>query len=100
MEEVPQTGEPGHLKFLRRLVTVLTTVMIVGFVVLIGFLVTRFPKTASLPLPDQITLPDGSTPVAFTRGPDWYAVVTQDNEILIFGLDGALRQTIAVTPKP
>jgi len=77
--------------------------MIIGFVVLIGFLITRFPDTTAsqpLPLPDQITLPDGSHPVAFTRGPDWYAVVTQDDEILIYGLDGELRQRIAVTPGP
>lgn len=73
--------------------------MIVGFVVLIGFLVTRFPGTGTgaPPLPDQITLPDGTRPVAYTQTADWYAVVTDNDEILIFGHDGDLRQTIKVT---
>ncbi|MEL7115236.1 MAG: DUF6476 family protein, partial [Pseudomonadota bacterium] len=57
MEDAPE-GEDSTLKFLRRLVTTLTIVMIVGFIVLIAFLVTRFPDTAPLSLPDQITLPD------------------------------------------
>ena len=85
------------LKFLRLLVTVLTTVMIVGFIVLIGFLVTRFPDRAELSLPDQINLPDGSTPVAFTRAADWFAVVTGEDEILIYNLAGGLRQRISLT---
>ena len=96
MSEAPEIEEPGSLRFLRILVTVLTTVMIVGFIVLIGFLVTRFPGGASLTLPDQIVLPDGTKPVAFTQTADWYAVVTGGTEILIFNLDGSLRQTIAI----
>ena len=48
-------------------------------------------------LPDQITLPDGTRAVAFTVGTGWYAVVSQDDEILIFSrATGALLQTIAV----
>lgn len=71
--------------------------MIVGFIVLIGFLVTRFPGTdGSLLLPDQITLPDGTRPVAFTQTADWYAVVTSDDEILIYGRDGGLLKRIDV----
>ncbi len=99
MDENPQIGEPGHLRFLRLLVTVLTAVMIIGFVVLIGFLVTRFPGTGTiaLPLPDQITLPEGTTPVAFTQAADWYAIVTGSDEILIYSLDGDVMQRIAVT---
>lgn len=70
--------------------------MIVGFIVLIGFLVTRFPGAASLPLPDQIVLPEGTKPVAFTQTADWFAVVTGDSEILIYNLDGSLRQTVSI----
>jgi len=83
---------------LRLLVTVLTTVMIVGFIVLIGILVTRFPGGGGqgVSLPDQITLPDGSAPVAFTQTAKWYAVVTSADEILIFDLDGEMQQRIAV----
>jgi uncharacterized protein DUF6476 len=31
-----------------------------------------------------------------TFGSDWYAVVTMDDRILIYGLDGTLRQDIVV----
>jgi len=99
MNEVPD-NEVRSLRFLRRLVTVLTAVMIVGFIVLIGFLVTRFPNRAQLSLPDQIVLPDGSTPVAYTQTADWFAVVTGTDEILIYGLDGGLRQQIKVLGGP
>lgn len=69
---------------LRRLVTGLTAVMIVGFIVLIGFLVTRFPDTRGVSVPAKITLPDGTVPVAYTQTRDWLAVVTGADRILIF----------------
>ncbi|NNK15928.1 MAG: hypothetical protein HKP51_03370 [Sulfitobacter sp.] len=88
--------EPANLRFLRRLVTVLTVVMICGVLVVIGLLVTRLNRDAP-PLPDLITLPQGATAVAFTQGPDWYAVVTSQDTILIYDrLTGALRQTVTV----
>ena len=81
---------------MRRLVTVLTVVMIAGVIVVIGLLVTRLNASAP-PLPDQITLPEGVSATAFTQGPDWYAVVTSEDQILIYDrLTGALRQTIEV----
>ena len=88
--------EPANLRLLRRLVTVLTTVMICGVLVVIGLLVTRLSRDAP-PLPSEITLPDGATARAFTQGPDWYAVVTSDDEILIFDrLTGKLTQTVQI----
>lgn len=88
--------EPPNLRFLRRLVTLLTVVMIGGLLVIVTLLVIRFSQTAP-PLPDEIVLPDGATPTAFTQGDSWYAVVTTDNRILIFDrLTGALRQTIVI----
>lgn len=76
--------------------TLLTVVMIGGLVVIVTLLVIRFSQTAP-PLPDEIVLPDGATPLAFTQGDSWYAVVTTDNRILIFDrLTGALRQTIII----
>ena len=37
--------------------------------------------------------------MAFTQGPDWYAIVTTDNRILIYGLEsGALIKTITIDP--
>jgi len=78
------------------MVTVLTTVMIVGVVVVIGLLVTRL--TADVPvLPEMIALPEGASAVAFTQAAEWFAVVTDRGEILIFDrLTGALRQTVVV----
>lgn len=81
---------------MRRLVTALTLVMIFGVVVVIGLLVTRLNNDTPA-LPDEIALPGGARATAFTQGADWYAVVTDANQILIFDrLTGALRQTIKV----
>lgn len=78
------------------MVTVLTTVMILGVVVVIGLLVTRLSRDTPV-LPSEIALPDGAKATAFTQGADWYAVVTDKNEILIFDrMTGALQQTVIV----
>jgi len=82
MDEAPL--EVKSLVLLRRLVTALTAVMIVGFIVLIGFLVTRFPGSGGVDVPDEITLPDGTVPVAYTQTRDWVAVVTGKDWILIY----------------
>ena len=96
MSDDSPTPGTGNLRLLRLLVTGLTGTMLVGFIVLIVLFVIRFPGT-STPLPDQITLPDGVTAQAFTVTPGWYAVVTQDDRILIYNRsDGALRQQITI----
>lgn len=78
------------------MVTTLTATMILGLVVLIGLVVIRL-QSPSLALPDQITLPSGTKAHAFTQGRGWYAVVTEDDRILIFdGEDGGLRQEIQI----
>jgi len=70
--------------------------MIGGLVVVVGLLVTRFYDDGPV-MPESITLPDGAEATAFTRGEGWYAVVTADNEILIFdAVTGQLKQTIAI----
>ena len=74
-EEMPP--EPANLRFLRRLVTVLTVVMIGGLLVIATLLVIRLSSNAPA-LPDVITLPDGATAHAFTQSADWYAIVTTD----------------------
>jgi len=99
MNDAPmQPEEPTNLKFLRRLVTVLTGTMIVGVVVIIGLLVMRInAKPAAPALPESITLPDGTTASAYTVGNGWYAVVTTDDKILIFDREnGEVRQTIEI----
>ena len=78
------------------MVTVLTVVMIGGVLVVIALLVTRLNRDTPI-LPEQISLPDGARAISFTQGPDWYAVVTSENEILIFDrLSGSLRQRVKV----
>ena len=90
--------EPASLRFLRRLVTVLTGVMILAMVILIGLFLTRFPAPSTTPaLPTNLEMPEGATAQAVTFGTGWTAVVTQDDRILIFSSDsGALRQEIDV----
>ncbi|MET4103711.1 hypothetical protein ABIE58_003157 [Roseovarius sp. MBR-78] len=86
------------LKFLARLVAVLTATMILGLLVIVGLLVTRFWSEPALPaLPDTITLPEGARATAFTQGEGWYAVVTDDGRILVYDrASGALHQSVTI----
>ncbi len=76
--------------------------MIAGLVTIIVLIVIRVPDVVRtvpdpVPLPTSITLPDGSIATAFTRGADWYAVVTGDDEILIFDIGtGELLQRVEI----
>ncbi len=95
---------PGTILFLRRLVGVLTAVMILGVVTVVVLLVIRLqsPGGAGMSglrgLPDMITLPEGTEATAFTVAPGWYGVVTGADEILIFDRQsGALRQRLQIT---
>ena len=86
---------PPGLRFLRQLVTVLTVVMIVGVVLIAALLVIRLNQPARA-IPDQITLPAGTVAVSYTQTQDWFAVVTDENKILIFDLNGQLTQEVDV----
>lgn len=87
------------------LVTILTASMIAGLVTIIVLIVIRVPNVIRTvkdqpPLPSSISLPDGTTASSFTQGGDWYAVVTTDNQILIFNRDdNSLRQSIRIIPR-
>ena len=97
MTKAPEPVEPANLKFLRLLVTSLTAIMIVGVLVVIALLVTRLRDTGPQ-LPAEITLPNGARATAFTQGQGWYAVVTDDNRLLVFNrTSGALVQEVAIT---
>ena len=97
MTKAPEPVEPANLKFLRLLVTTLTAIMIVGVLVVIALLVTRLRDTGPS-LPAEITLPDGARATAFTQGQGWYAVVTEDNRLLVFNrTSGALVQEVAIS---
>ncbi|WP_187429620.1 DUF6476 family protein [Roseobacter fucihabitans] len=88
--------EPANLRFLRRLVTVLTATMIGGVLLIIALIVIRFNDVPPQ-LPDEIALPQGAKAVSFTQGPDWFAVVTDKDEILIFDrITGQLRQSVEI----
>ncbi|MEM9575936.1 MAG: DUF6476 family protein [Pseudomonadota bacterium] len=88
--------EPANLRFLRRLVTVLTVTMIAGVLLIIGLIVIRFYDVPPA-LPDTLSLPDGTGAVSFTQGPDWYAVVTDRDQVLIFDrVTGRLVQTVDI----
>jgi len=73
--------------------------MILGFLTIVALFVMRFSAMNRAELPDQINLPDGAKASAFTQGDDWFAIVTEDDEILIYGkTTGNLRQRIQITP--
>ena len=92
----PQTAEPANLKFLRRLVTALTITMIFGVLVIVVLIVMRFRDIPPV-LPETLVLPEGAQVVSFTQGPDWFAVVTDTNVILIYDrVTGELTQRIDI----
>lgn len=93
----PSVAEPANLRFLRRLVTVLTVVMILGVVVIAAALVIRLTQPTAIAMPDQIVLPAKARALAVTEGPDWYGIVTSDQQFLVFDkLTGQLRQTVQI----
>ena len=78
------------------MVMLLTAVMIGGVLVTFALIVIRLSDRTPT-LPDQVELPDGARAQAVTIGNNWYAVVTDDNRILIFDkTTGNLRQEISV----
>lgn len=98
MDDAP-SPEPANLRFLRLLVTVLTTVMILGIAAVVGLLILRLSTPPRPTLPEAVTLPDGVRANAVTFGAGWYAVVTDADTILIFdSASGKLRQSVTIAP--
>ncbi len=88
---------PPSLRFLKRLVTVLTVTMIAGVITVVALLVTRMPRLGAGPtLPPSLSLPEGLTATAVTIGTGWIAVVTNQNHILIFDMTGKLQQDLTI----
>ncbi|WP_170608311.1 DUF6476 family protein [Ruegeria arenilitoris] len=86
--------ETPQLRTLRRMVMLLTAVMIGGVLLTFALIVIRLSDRTPT-LPDQIELPDGARAEALTIGSNWYVIVTNDNRILIFDkTTGNLRQEI------
>ncbi len=88
----------GTVRFLKLLVTTLTATTILGLIVLITVIVMRFQQENVVPLPDELVLPAGVTATAVTRGPGWFAVVTEDERILILEPDGrTIRREVVIS---
>ena len=76
--------------------TMLTASMIVGILLIVTLLVIKI-RSEDLNFPSNLLLPDGTKPVAFTQTKDWYSVVTEENDILIYKNDGTLIKSIKVS---
>jgi hypothetical protein len=85
--QIPE-AEARNLRFLRRLVTLLTATMILGVLAIVILLVIRLQAPSGPFVPDAIVLPEGATATAYTQGTGWIAIVTSDDEILIYDPDG------------
>lgn len=87
---------PPSLRWLKWLVTGLTLTLILGVITIVGLLVTRLPLPQAMAFPENLTLPAGVKPQAITRGQGWFAVVTQDDRILIFDAAGQMTQEVKI----
>jgi len=86
---------PQNLRFLQRLVTILTVSMIAGILIIAALLAFKL-RSENLFFPEKLTLPDGTKPIAFTQTKDWYAIISDTNEVLIYKNDGTLINSITV----
>jgi hypothetical protein len=57
--------------------------MIIGLITIITLLVMRL-QAPSVTFPNTITLPDGTKATAFTQTAEYFAIVTAENDILIY----------------
>lgn len=103
MEHTPEDETvvlSGPVRALQWLVIALTASMVVGVIAVVAVVVTRFPKPMTPPMPSELALPAGQTPLAVTQGRDWVAVVSDAGRIFIFDrASGALRQEVVITPQ-
>lgn len=93
--------EPGNLRFLRRLVTTLTVVMIGAVITVVALLVIRLGSVGAAPqFPDQLSAPEGEQVTAATLGQGFALIVTRDDagvqRVHILDPDGAIRQSVTV----
>ncbi|MCE0505260.1 DUF6476 family protein [Roseivivax sp. GX 12232] len=96
MDDPSETPEPDllQIRFIKRLVTVLTATMIAGVLVIIVLLVIRLREPLPLALPEDLALPEGAVAEAVTTSRERVLVVTEDGRLLVFARDGSLSQTI------
>ncbi len=71
--------------------------MILGVIAMVGLLVTRLPQGNAAPvLPQGLVLPAGARIAAVTLGTGWTAIVTTQDQILIYDSGGTLRQSLKI----
>lgn len=76
--------------------TALTVVMMGGLIAIAVVIVFRFPDPTPV-VPENLPLPAGSTISAVTQGKGWIAIVTDQQQILIFNSGtGKLTQTVEI----
>ena len=69
--------------------------MIIGILTIAALLAFKL-RSENTNFPHMLSLPDGTKPVAFTQTKDWYSIITDANEILIYKNDGTLIKSITV----
>ena len=88
-----QAAEVPELAWLRRLVTALALVMMLGIAAVAGILWLRL--SPPLPrLPEAIALPAGESAAAVTFAREFTVVVTAAGRVLVYDPSGALRQDV------
>jgi len=81
--------DAAALRFLRRLVTILTATMILGVLAVVVLLVIRLNQPGvSVTVPAQMALPEGTRVIAVTQTANNILVVTEDETLLIFDASG------------
>lgn len=76
--------------------TLLTATMIAGMAAIFVLMALRLNSPSTPPLPERISLPDGTNPTAFAQTPHYIAITTP-TQVLIYTPDGkALKQTITL----
>ena len=68
----------------------------IGGILIIAALLAFKLRSESINFPPTLILPDGTKPIAFTQTKDWYSVITDEDQILIYKNDGTLIRSIAV----
>lgn len=96
------TAPLPELKFLKTLVTVLAGTMIVGLITVIALLVIRLGPQNAAPfaLPAQVTLPEGTTAQSVSMSAERIVVLTNDDRVLVFDLQGAPLGSVKLSPAP
>ena len=68
----------------------------IGGILIIATMLAFKLRSESINFPQTLILPDGTKPIAFTQTKDWYSVITDEDQILIYKNDGTLIRSIAV----